>query len=605
MVRQAAERAAATSNVVDLSKRKTALIRIDKGIDPETRKANLHAMFAGSHGRSETYDLSFLLDFPELADPLAEGFVQWAIGKTIGTRREEVKVLRRGFYSFLRLHCSSSVTCEELDEEMFASFVSWLNTKSVEPRTRPVFLSAVRNLAAGLEQLAEWKDVARRIAEAIPKNSWPGSIRKASPRQRLERDHLAAIIAAAEREVTAVAERWANKEALLIAGRAKLVNGRQDYTDLGSSLAAIDHRYPGVVPHLTKISSADRALGRAVSRQHTSRTITGYFYPSPRDLVPFVLLLAYATAFNPDTILGLTWDDVSDIDRLGVPAIRIKGRKARAAEDPIVTLDASAGDKTGARFLFDLLKQMTVRLRPIIHTKHVDRVFVFVPTRGEKTPASFGSAGSIALADGTWQKSLTAFIAANEVAPFSLAQIRTTVEDEVHRLTGDILAARAIGQQKSVKTVWSHYTSDGTKKLYRERIGQILILGDRWRQTFGVIDPRIRTFTQDKGAATPGFLCLDPYDSPRPNQTSGRLCNAYGECPSCPLAAVDSTDVAAVAFLHALRRAIYAGQGRVSPESWLNRWAPILDDLNSLVNIISAEVQIAAEKLHLNLPPVG
>jgi hypothetical protein len=604
IVRQAVERAAATSNVIDLGMPKSALTRIDRGINPDTGKEFIHPMYVNCHGQSERYDLSFLLDFPKLASPLAVGFGQWAIGKAKGTRMEMVNALRRGLFSFLRLHDYVDLTLESFDEQTFTAFVGWLNTKGITPHSRSNALGVVKQLLVGLEQFPEWRDVARRVAQAIPKNPWPGFGRSGAPHQRLDRDHLAAIVVAAEREILAIADRWADGQALLIAGRAQLLTGNRDYMDLATCLAAIDARYPGVIPDRTEIWASDRYLADAINYKHTHHTIGGYFYPSSRDLVPFVLLLSYATAFNPDTILGLTWDCISHVDRLGIPAIRIQGRKARAMDDPIVTLDASAGEKTGMRLLFDLLKQMTVRIRPLVSPDHTNRLFVFL-SRGKKLPRTFGSAASSNLADKMWSYSLSRFIIANNVAPFSLVQIRTTIQDEVHQLTGDILAARAIGQQKNARTVWSHYTSDGTKKLYEERIGQILILGDRWRETYGVIDPRMRTVKHDKGAATPGFLCLDPYASPRPNQTSGRLCNAYGECPSCPLAAVDSNDVATVAFLHALRRAIYASRGRVSSESWLNRWVPILDDLESLRSVLPEEVSKAAEKLYLNLPPVG
>jgi len=499
----------------------------------------------------------------------------------------------------------------ELTKPIFVAFIGWLNAprangQPLSPNTRALALAAIGTTLETLENSPSWKNEARKVRQDIPKNPWPGQSRRHEPRERLSRDELGAIVAAAEEEVRNIQLRLAEGRQLLEAGRGALARGSRDYRDLATCLAALDQRYPGVIPDIPAIEDADNDLGRAVKRVHRHGNLTGYFYASSRDLVPFALLLTVSSAFNPDTLLALDWSGVTTVDRLGSPAIRLTSPKARGAEDPVVLLDTTESNETGPVVLLALLRDLTVRIRgSITDPADRDRVFVFVPRMAaSKRPKAFSGMNGPS-GDHAWKWVLEDFAAAHGIKPFGLSQIRPTVLDEIQFLTGDLLAANAVGQQRNPQTVWYHYTSAGTRNRYRERVGEILLLRVRWLQTDGVIDPRTRTFAQDKGAATPGFFCFDPFDSPRPGQKSNRLCTAYGECPSCPLAAANIGDPAAVALYLALRRAIFRSQGPVSPNSWLERWAPVAADLDGVLSRVKKPVMDEAQRYHINLPPVG
>lgn len=62
--------------------------------------------------------------------------------------------------------------------------------------------------------------------------------------------------------------------------------------------------------------------------------------PTPRDLVPCVLNLTGATAYDAETILNLKLTDITEDARFRVRVIRFPGRKGRASDDPIVTTAA-------------------------------------------------------------------------------------------------------------------------------------------------------------------------------------------------------------------------------------------------------------------------
>jgi hypothetical protein len=233
-----------------------------------------------------------------------------------------------------------------------------------------------------------------------------------------------------------------------------------------------------------------------------------------------------------------------------------------------------------------------------------DRLFIFSGIGG--LPSTFGNDDDAhAATTGTWHTALKKWCKDNSLEPFALSQIRSTILDEVQQRTGDILQARSLGRHRRADTTWHHYTSDGTRKRYQERLGAVFMVRDRWIDTKGTIDPRERTETQDKGAATPGFFCFDPYDSPQPGQKEGRLCNAYGRCPACPLAAANLGDVTSVALYRALRHAIAESQPLMSPEVFREQWHDVLGDLDALLVQIPASVAKRAVSIKVKLPPVG
>lgn len=257
-----------------------------------------------------------------------------------------------------------------------------------------------------------------------------------------------------------------------------------------------------------------------------------------------------------------------------------------------------------------LTKEMTAHIRSSVREeRRKDRIFLYVPSSspsGIRNISSFdqGACDYQAIA---FTHSLKLFIKQNGLKSFNLSQIRTTIIDEVHLITCDIIATRNFAKHKTAKTTWSHYTSDGTRRRYRERLGEMLLLRERWLTTSGIIDPRNISLTpsMDRGAATPGFLCLDPMDSPRPGQVKNRLCSAYGECPSCPLCAANVADVGSVSLYQALRFAITSAQGRMGTRTWSVRWGPVLADLDALLEHVSPEVSAKALAIPRKLPMVG
>lgn len=461
-----------------------------------------------------------------------------------------------------------------------------------------------------------------------------------------------AIWQAAEKETLALRDRWTRSRVLLAQGRQLMAQGRRlalnpgkrerdnleatSDANLALCLAKVDAAFPSVIPKLSRILENDFSLGMSVRYAFGRDEIIRYLYCSSRDLVPLVLLLGFATAFNPDTLLSLEWKNIDrEVDRLGTNAVRIcieeaveegdvEGSVARDQEEvPMLSIQGgkrranrtlrrlldptpSGPSQVSLNLVLDLLRDLTARIRSEVLAEHKDRVFVYVPSINYKGPKGYGRNTDSPSGDNVWCRALMNFCKEHDLPQFSLKQIRFTLLDYVQLLNrGSLEASRQVGNHGSRITTWTHYTSNLMRRLLQESTGEILLTRERWIDTGGSIDPRTTPAKFDKSSATPGFHCLDPFDSPRPNQNRSRLCRAYGECPSCPLAATKPLDAVAVMYWEALLRAIYRSVSTMTATMWTARWAPVVSELKALIALVPETVLAQSRRMTVELPDVG
>lgn len=597
--------------------------RAEHRTDSKTGDLTLTAIFPTRNGRDPHHvNLSFLLAFPNLQPMFTEAFLHWGANVEPITRIKSLDSLRRYFFTYLKSVWSNMLAPEDIDDELLTGYrqyllnTSWSNGKALNPTTVTSTLCHLRTILSSLTS-GPWALDANRIAEQIPAGP-RGAHRKAEPRKALGFDCLLKILMAAEREVLAIENRFANAQMLLAEGRRRLQapsritnDTRTDYRDFATCLAAVDEAYPVVSPVLEVLWAEHRALGWAM-HTHGQNKIDSYLHPSSQDLVPFILLLAVVTVFNAETLLSLKWQNIDlDKDQAGTPAIEIVGAKGRASRDLVRLLDPNAATSSQLslkRMLF-CLRDITSRIRPLLKPREADYLFVFVPRNRPRRPMAFGLETETRTVSksghSAWRLALGKFIRDNKLPKFTLGQIRPSILDLVQFMDGSLEAARKVGDHRDLTTTWTYYTSDGVRARYRERVGQIILLRERWHRSNGVIDPRRLGLSQDKGAATPGFSCLNPFDSPRPNQQPGKLCKDYGGCPSCPLAAAHPNDPLCVAQYTALETAIYRSQSTMNAMSWIERWTPVLADLAALRAWVPQDVLTDSRKISITLPNVG
>ncbi|OEZ46503.1 hypothetical protein JAB1_49850 [Janthinobacterium sp. MP5059B] len=595
--------------------------RVELVIHPETKVEQLFAVFPRDCGlECRRNNISFLLEFKNLRPIFEEGLLRSGANKSVVTRAEGCRVLNRTFFSFLRETNSRLISSCDIDDDFLLSFKYWLKKSCKEGNLNPSSISKglgrLRGVFSAIKS-GEFHAEALRIAERIP----PSGVKRNrfDPTKTISMDNLVSIIECAEKEIVEIEAYWEHGKRLVKEGQAKLIDplrmekgNRGDFRDLSICLAKVDEIFPGEIPELEEIRKINRSLGSAILSIHSMGNVVRYFQPNPRDMVPFVLLLAISCVFNPDTVLTLERALIDfNRDQSGTPAIEIIGSKGRASADLVRLLEAESSvsrDLSLKRILL-MLDEICARIRSSAPRDHSDRLFIFVPERaGDRSTKGFGSrngGNENASADMGWRNSLERFINQNKLKKFTLGQLRPTILEMVQLMDGGLEAAQKVGNHRHPGTTWTHYTSSAIRSRYREKVGQIIMLRERWYNTKGDIDPRRLEPGHDKGAATPGFICLDPLSSPRPNQLGGKLCTDYGGCPACPLSGARPHDPVSVAYYYALDRAIFKSQPNMSAQTWIERWGPVLADLRELLTLVPSEIAEQSNKFKISLPMVG
>lgn len=598
-------------------------------------------------GEPDRLDLSFLLQFPGLTDFFAGGILKWGKPLRHITRLEGTNGLRANWFTYIIEKGLVELVPWQIDQQVMAGFKTWLlqqvkaDGEARHPNTTRQELGIVRSVFRNVPGAGQFVD----LVPAGPR----GGARKTNPTEVLEFDQLLSVMDAVEKEVLALRDRWEDGRRLLTQGRLYLQQGRtlcrsskgrdaSAEANIALALAMLDIRYSGVIPDNVVIDEDDPLLAATIRCAIGSIDANRYFYASARDLVPLAVSIAIATVFNPDTVLTLCWKHIDrNVDRLsngrptvqfdasdeaeegeeiaeteasGTPLAKVTGDKPRARRQLVRLLDpqASGPDQVSLNLVLDLLTEMTARIRPsVIDTEQYgDRVFLYVQKNMQKRPKGFGNSSQSASGDITWQRGLRRFIVDNELPAFTLKTIRATLLDYAQLFNrGDLEAAQRVGNHSSRVTTWTHYTTNLIKRLLQEATGESLLVRERWLESDGKLDPRKFRESTSKGCATPGWICLDPFDSPRHNQKRGRLCKAYGECPDCPLAAARPSNPRNVMLYEALRRAIYRSVTRVTATVWRERWAPVVAALDGLMAQVPARVLEKSRELSVELPDVG
>lgn len=600
--------------------------RIDETSSPETGKPRLVVVFPGKD-KPELHDFTALLVQPEIGRFLAEGFRYWSFANSPLSRRNGSRCIRIYIYRFLAsLPVKQSLM--HINETFWTTFLLWVNgprkkcgqpwAESTRARIHGTFLMCIQAL---LEH-PDWGNVASHLLNrtGFPLRPWRGRSTKAVPTKIMSPTERRAMILACLSELADLRERLEKRDKTLKHGQAILKEALDKgqappYRDeIGVCAARIAEAFPTKLVSKSAIKSFDQSLYYALDSKHTLNAVRRLLYSHSRDLVPFVLLIGVKSAFNPDTLFSLTWSRIwLSQDESTITIAGVKGRAADLQIN-ISSTQSDAGDlevpyEKDVPFAFadllDLLRRLTARTSALFtDPDHADRLFIGVSKQGDCRASTLDRACS-GSSSATWWEALNDFIKNHNLAPFTLASLRFSEGEMEWRRTGDLLAVRDRLGHKSIITTRTHYTSDGMRRESQERVAEIQVLHHRWLQSEGRIDPRKQPEPW-RPSATPGFGCMQPFDSPRPGQRKGRLCDAYGECPDCPMAQAWPQDVQAAAYYAALPRAIHdALLGRISARQWVDKWPPVLESLDKLLCEIPPKVRAEASKFHVVLKPVG
>lgn len=620
------------------------LSRIDKS-QSKDGKYILKAIFNDGSTPPQEVNIDLFLKAPKLTVLFSDAYLLWGKNKGPATRETRIVELRN-FFDFLLDSNKLDIEPFQIQEDVASDFNQWVLNKK-QKNNAPLHPNTIRKVIGAVSSTLKQTEAGRVIAGYMPLAP-KGSLRKAVPTEAIPWHQLLAIWKAAESEALSLRKRWEYGRGLIELGQFLLKENRKldikpfraddsiSEENLAICLAKVDSLFPNYIPSIKEVRKVDKLL--ADTLQYSSINlyqVAGFLYPSSRDLIPLALLIGIATAFNPDTLLSLEWKNIDrKIDRLGINSVEfnveqqdaspgeaesneladdnslllIEGFKPRSNKMLRRILDPNPanGSVVGLNFVLDLLQEITERLRKQTPDTDRDRVFIFVPKPTRHGPRGFGGLSDSPSGDRSWNTYLARFCDEHQIPRITLKQIRFTLIDYVQLINrGDLEASRKVGNHTSRITTWTHYTSDSIKKLLQESTGEIMLTRDRWIGTLGKIDPRSTPVKFDKSCATPGFDCLDPFDSPLPHQEKGRLCRAYGGCPICPMAIVKISDPISVSYWEALLRAIYRSISSMTASVWIERWAPVASDLLALISLVPNEVLLISRDIRVELPNVG
>lgn len=575
----------------------------------ENGLAHLKVVLPLKGGEIHTLDLSFLLPFPNIADALADATLVACQNVAKTTREDYVKALVK-FVRFLTDSNYYQIELSECQRAVWLGFAKSLdkeqpNGVTLNQPSRAVNYIRMKRLFAVLSKHPKWKGIIIPLLPEIPRDPWPGYKRRNTPAQPIPDDVFESILRAAEEEVVAQQHRLTKSAHLLEEGRKRnLLNPdgwKEDYAQLLAHLHSTQDR-----EIVTKGALKDAGVSKLLVKRFSE--IIAHLFPTQRDLTPFLLLITAATAYNPDAARSLSRTDiVRRTSESGKKIIIFLGRKRRGQRHLTPQPRSFDGETRPGELslaaILQSLEELSDRVLPFVQLpEHKNRLFLF------RNHLNKYSSYYMENEDGklpTSNRNLKVFADDHKLPYFTLEQFRTTVMNQEMQRTGDLRAGQAVGLQKSIRIVATHYTSGETRKKFQEQVGEIYHLRNRYIKTKGKIDPRKLSLHQDKASATPGFDCLDVMNSPRLGQKLGRICDGYGECPGCENVIPNPGRVENVVMWLALRQAIYRSQTTLSPETWIAKWAPILAELEALISQVEPEIIKKASQIPITLPPVG
>lgn len=601
-------------------------------------------------------DLSYLLAFPHLTEPFAQAVQEVCKSKAseFATCCRMGRELGTGFFAFLQENTLNDLSLAQLTTSHIEGFKSWLDRADKTGVavyvvcTREQMMCPLRQVVKYLKQSDKWAPQLASDLHIRPR-MWAGQKGGRKPTPIIHAEDYRKIYQACKNEIieitghvkamrAALQANLSHPAALVPETAEKTVFGKavfgklNPYDDLGVLLATLHRRYPRQILTSEWLGTLnDRSLACAVLKRRMSDVST-CFYPSARALVPFVLMMAIHLDYNKATIMGSKVNDYRIVTgKLGRPEFAASASLVEE-EDVADTAEEKGGEKLfmGApikkraryrpqerilpaedapdnpAFLWQFLVEWTEWLRPTTALAWQNRLFLYVPgtTSPNKKMQGFDGATNPG-SDGNFDRAYKAFFRDHRLTPYTFKQFRATGLDIVDvAFDGDIRAKQAAGVHAEVQTTYQCYTTDAQMQRGDEALAQLSAARERFRKMQGKSDPRRKPLGADIGAATPGWTCSDPYDSPL--YEKNKLCIGYGRCPACPLGSINPNDCYSAAQAFNLLDVIDKAVESMAPAVWFERYGPSRKALTELwLSKIPDHVLDQVSKMKLPpLPPL-
>lgn len=509
-----------------------------------TRKGKAHLRSENPDPADDSWhEIEAWLSLPNVGEELIEATVAIMSREKQTTRSGTHTSLRYGFIAFLN-EVMPNAKLEDLCAETFREFIEWLDAIEPDGEERYSHVDKMHKLGVLrklIRQLSP-KLSALGVDHEVPVNQWPGgnSQQKKGGRKRKAKsketiplqqfiDLLRAAIEAYEdlvKEIDPLLPEIDKKTAEMTE------TGISELDSIEGVCATAILRYGGLLPGREWLKTKDRELFRAIEAFGYTR-IGRIINPMVNDLIPAFIILQCFTHWNEQPLCCLTLAGVERQAGAFKNKYKLSSYKRRAKS--MVRRSFAPGDEVfNPCNVVDFMERWSKHIRLSAPKKIRDDLFLYVSKyKGSKIGAVRSFAQPIG---GKYSLTLNrklAFFKDRGIVPVGGRALRQAAADYLRGLLKDSQKVSILLDHSSVTITDLHYRSREAQRLDEVALAGAMAMKVRHQESDGKIDPR--GHYEDRSAATPGYGCVDPFDSPVVGQLSGRMCTAYGLCPPCPL----------------------------------------------------------------------
>ncbi|HEV2567948.1 hypothetical protein [Sphingomonas sp.] len=395
-------------------------------------------------------------------------------------------------------------------------------------------------------------------------------------------------------------------------------------------IAYMRRTYPGGPPTPSALRRRHPELAEA-HRVYGLRDLVCRGYPALRNLAPFATLLTLTTGLNASLVVSAAEDEFVERTVLGIAQLVLAGSPGQPdGEEGGTDLLASGLERAheeerleGAPWkarsrrvqpvscpvdpafdnpatMVSFLRSWTAPLRARAPVSLAGKLFIGLDQ------VRFGVIGLCGARDKNMKRYMAELCADAGVRRLPPKVLRLASTELVREATADDPAmVQAIGNWRHLHTADEHYRSLNS----RSEEDVIEAMRMHWREAAAGVVVSDREPGEDRAAASPGFICLEPLRSPVEIVPRGDLCFATGHCPTCRHARVDFSSPNAFARLVALARAIEDLRPGEEDDwdplavHWAAKWQPKLDRTRLLLAAFPTEVIDEAKLLPVTSYP--
>ena len=498
---------------------------------------------------TQQFDLSEWLEVGEIADAVAEGFRLAALlTKRSTTRLAYLQNLSYGFLPFCLERAQSkerSLEWKDFNSDLISDFIGWLNAyikEDGEPlsvQTKMHRLGVIKKIA----QLLRFEFESRGIECAIKRNPWPNGYDRSIKTKPLDLEEYRSLLQFAAAKTIAIIEELGPSidrlQRLRESGR--VIDNPQDMIECCQYVL---QQYGNFFPERKRLSTKVRETVDRFEYSKMRRVV----FPQANDLIaPFMFVLTFGgSSLQP--LAELPSDQITSVDILGCKRTvmtPMKWRAHRRERRSYVETEETLNPVNVVRFV-EKWTSIVRENAPLRIKKHIFLVACRNKHPGSRSIRSFGEARK-----GRFNIVPTALmnLLKGEFDHFiGPRRIRASYADLANLLLdGNLEQLGILLCHGSMSVTDGAYRAHAARQRDAEALAGGMAMRQRLIESAGKVDPRPLPNNEDRSAATPGWTCLDPMASPITGQHHGKLCQAYGRCPECPLGNLHANSLIALA----------------------------------------------------------